>query len=65
MITKSIIAVKYTTDGVYLSAKTDKGDYGQHYNTFDKTKSSFMPDTDTAIERFVAFYNQFERGTVQ
>lgn len=60
MITKSIIKTRYTVGGVYLSAKTDKGDYGQHYNTFDKTKPSFVPDVDTAKERFIAFYNQFE-----
>ena len=60
MITKSIIEVKYIDDGVYLSAKTDKGEYGQHYNMLDKTKPSFVIDVDTAKEQFVAFYNQYE-----
>ncbi len=60
MITKSIIAVRYTMDGVYLSAETSRGNYGQHYNMRDKTKPSFMPDLETAIQRFIRFYNQFE-----
>lgn len=60
MITKSIVAVRYTTDGVYLSAKTKNGDYGQHYNTFNKAKSNFVIDVDAAKERFIMFYNQFE-----
>ena len=61
MITKNTIAVRYTSDGVYLSAKTAKGDYGQHYNMFDKTKPSFVPDTDTAKEQFMDFYNKYEK----
>ena len=60
MITKNTIEIRYTTDGVYLSAKTEKGNYRQHYNMKDKTKSSFMPDIDTAKKRFLWFYNQFE-----
>lgn len=64
MITKSIINVRYTTDGIYLSAKTDNGNYGQHYNTFDKTKPNFAVDTGMAMEKFIAYYNQFEKQVV-
>ena len=60
MITKNIIAIRYTADGVYLSAKTDKGDYEQHYNMENKTKPSYVPDFRTAKQKFMAFYNQFE-----
>ena len=60
MIIKEIIDVRYTPDGVYLSAKTENGNYGQHYNTFDKTTPNFAIDLDAAKQRFMDFYNRFE-----
>jgi hypothetical protein len=56
----TIVKRRYTTDGVYLSAETDKGNYGQHYNMKDKTEPSFVPDLRTAKQRFRTFYNQYE-----
>jgi len=65
MIKKKNIAIRYTTDGVYLSTETENGNYGQYYNMKDKTKPSFVSDTDTAIGRFMAFYNRFEPEIVK
>ena len=60
MITENIIKIRYILDGVHLSAKTEKGNYGQYYNMKDKTKPSFAIDLKTAIKKFMAFYNKFE-----
>lgn len=58
MITKDMIEVKPLK--VRLSAKTDKCEYMQTYNLSDRTKADYIPDLETAKERFIDFYNRFE-----
>lgn len=58
MITPDKIKVKPLK--VYLTAITNKGNYGQTYDLSDKTKTNYVPDLTTAKERFMDFYNQFE-----
>lgn len=58
MITENIIKVKPLK--VYLTAETEKGSYGQVYNLSDKTAVNYVPDLETAKQRFINFYNQFE-----
>ena len=55
------IKVELKKAGVYLSVKTKKGNYGQCYNTIHKEATNYVPTIDAAIERFIEFYNQFEK----
>ena len=54
------IKVKHKKDGVYLSAETNKGSYGQFYNTHCSNKRSFAWNSDEAKSKFLKFYNKFE-----
>ncbi len=60
MITQDKIKITARKDGIYLSAKTDKGDYGQFYNTIHPDRNNFVANKYLAMQRFMAFYNQFE-----
>lgn len=62
MISRTQVKVELKKAGVYLSAKTKKGNYGQCYNTVHKEAANYVPSIDEAIERFIEFYNQFEGG---
>ncbi len=62
MITEKDIKQKNTSTGVYLSAETTKGKYGQCYNLTDKTKPNYMGSVWAARQRFMKFYNNFEAG---
>lgn len=60
MITEKDIKVKNTEQGVYLTAETAKGNYGQAYNLTDKTRANYVGNLATAKQRFMKFYNKFE-----
>ena len=62
MITEDTITQKTTPTGIYLAAETEKGSYGQHYNTSDKNKPNYTRNIREAKLRFMAFYNNFEKG---
>ena len=60
MILRQDIKTSTKQDGVYLSAKTERGNYGQFYNTVHPDRANYMPNIETAKQRFINFYNQFE-----
>ena len=60
MIAMQDIKMNTKQDGIYLSAKTKHGNYGQFYNTVHPDKANYMPNIKTAKQRFIDFYNQFE-----
>ena len=62
MIKETNIRQKNTSTGVYLFAKTEKGQYGQHYNLTDKSKPNYVGSVYAAKRRFMRFYNNFEAG---
>lgn len=63
MFTEQNIKVKNTETGVYLSAETDCGHYGQAYNITNKTAANYVGSVAEAKQRFVKFYNKFEIKT--
>ncbi len=60
MIIESEIKVETKKDGIYLSTKTNKGDYGQFYNTIHPDRNNFVANSYLAKQRFMAFYDKFE-----
>ena len=60
MIKEHKIKIETKKDGIYLSTKTAKGDYGQFYNTVHPNKNNFVANIYLAKQRFMTFYNQYE-----
>ena len=58
MITENMITVKPLK--IALSADTKKCKYGQVYDLSNKKATNYMPDVDTAKQKFMEFYNRFE-----
>ena len=58
MITPDKIKVKPLK--IQLTAKTVKCNYSQVYNLSDVNATNYMPNLETAKQRFMTYYNQYE-----
>ena len=53
------VIIEQKQNGLYLSAKTENGNYSQYYTTTKPNSRLFVNNEAEAIQRFIRFYSQF------